>query len=148
MKNTPFGPIFVLLVRQAFTPNEHFAKELCQQQHFLIFKLKFARLREWKERFIEKGLIHWSAMKILQEHTAHNYIWCLFLQPDAIPINLWDASDTQQKCAKALHKVNSKQNFSVINQQKTYKKRAIKLEQTSLLMGKIEGNLLFFWWFI
>lgn len=88
MKNTAFGLIFVLLVRQAFTPNEHFAKELCQQQHFLIFKLKFARLKERKERFIEKGLMHSAAMKVLQEHTSHNYTWPLSLHPDAIPISL------------------------------------------------------------
>lgn len=86
MKNTAFGLIFVLLVRQAFTPNEHFAKELCQQQHFLIFKLKFARLKEGKERFIEKGLMDPAAVKVLQEHTTHNYMWPL-LHPDAIPIS-------------------------------------------------------------
>lgn len=88
MKNTAFGLIFVPLVRQAFTPNEHFAKELCQQQRFLILKLKIARLKERKERFIEKGLMHSAAMKVLQEHTTHNYTWALFLHPDAVPISL------------------------------------------------------------
>lgn len=64
-----------------------FADELCQQQHFVLFKLKFSLqdLRSQRDVWKKNQHIQRPWMGGSQEHKAHSYMQPVFLQPDTFP---------------------------------------------------------------